>query len=134
MLQKIALHKQLKEWAKGTTTKLLYQAHLQDLGSQKLLNAGIYAAALGSRPLRNLPSLQKLKLLRSQLRKLQVITSSDHLVMREEYRMRQLERVYMGDEDRLSYFCLIQYKLSIAATEKEKQELQEMVQRLRYEA
>ena len=35
--EKIALHKQLKEWAQGNSTKLLFRTNLQDIESQQLL-------------------------------------------------------------------------------------------------
>ena len=131
--EKVALHNQLKEWAQGSTTKLLYRSDLQDLSSQSLLNNGIFMSAFGSRPLRELPALASIIMMRSQLKALQERVSIAHSDERIRYVTIHEERQMMCRMERESYYYHIQVKLLQAADEQRKNELEEQLQLFRFE-
>ncbi len=131
--EKVSLHNQLKEWANGNTTKLLYRADLQDLAAQSLLNKGIFMSALGSRPLRSLPPLATIIVTRSQLKALQERVSAEHSAEQTRYVSMHWERQMMSMMERESYFYHIQVKLLRAADEAEKREVEEKLQLFRFE-
>ena len=131
--EKVALHNQLKEWAQGNTTKLLYRSDLQDLSSQSLLNKGIFMSALGSRPLRILPALATIIMTRSQLKELQNRVNVAHVAEHGRYVSMHEEREKMAQMERESYFYHIQVKLLHDANAAEKRELEEKLQQFRFE-
>ena len=120
--EKSLLLKQLRSWAQGSTQKLLVRDDLSDAAHQQLILAGIYTAALPSRPLRSLPTLQQIIVLRSRLLDLQHMVESEHTIMHTLYKNRREERsmMYVADLQSTYYrnFERIQVAQDTAALEK----------------
>ena len=85
VLEKRLLLQQLRQWAQGSTQKLLGRADLSDAEHQHLLLTGIYMAAKASRPLRELPALVDIIVLRAKLQALQDSVETEQQSRRAPY-------------------------------------------------
>jgi len=112
--EKSLLLKQLRSWAQGSTQKLLARDDLSDAAHQQLILAGIYTAALPGKPLRSLPTLQQIIVLRSRLLDLQHMVENAHATLHILYKNRQEERNSMYVADLQSKYYRVVERLRLA--------------------
>ena len=100
--ERIALTRDLRDFAFGQTSKLVYRSDLQNFESIVVLELAIEASRIPARPLHSLPHVKVFREYRKHIAQLRKKSEHAHLIVKQQYQKLLMEREKMVLADKES--------------------------------